>query len=60
MARKKVSTVVYVDPGDLEALKALSAATRVPWAVFVREGLATVLARELPELHPRSTEVPRG
>jgi hypothetical protein len=43
MSRKKVSTTVYLNADQVEALRALSARTRVPVAEYVREGVQAVL-----------------
>lgn len=41
-----VSVTVYMDPGQAEQLTQLNEATRVPVAVYVREGIDLVLLRE--------------
>ncbi len=43
MARKKVSTTVYITPEQNERLKLLSQKTRIPVASFIREGIDLVL-----------------
>jgi hypothetical protein len=51
MARKKVSTTVYITPEQAESLKLLHERTKVPVAVYIREGIDMVLkryARQLP------------
>ena len=45
MARKKISTTVYVTPEQDEQLKLLSQKTRIPVASFIREGIDLVLDR---------------
>lgn len=45
MARKKVMTTIYLTPEQEERLKDLSQATRVPMAVYIREGIDLVLDR---------------
>jgi hypothetical protein len=45
MSRKKISTTIYVTPEQNEQLKLLHARTKVPIAVFIREGIDLVLAR---------------
>jgi len=45
MARKKISTTVYITPEQDEALKKLNARTKVPIAEYIREGIDLVLAR---------------
>lgn len=42
---KKTSTTVYLAPEQLDALKRLSARTRVPIAEYIREGVDLVLDR---------------
>lgn len=39
MARKKISTTVYITPEQNEKLKLLHERTKVPVAVFIREGI---------------------
>lgn len=43
MPRKKVSTTLYLTPEQYDALKKISERTRVPVAVYVREGLDLVI-----------------
>jgi len=43
MARKKVSTTVYLTEEQVAALKALHDRTRVPIAEFIRQGIDMVL-----------------
>jgi hypothetical protein len=45
MSRKKISTTIYVTPEQNEQLKLLHARTKVPIAVFIREGIDLVLSR---------------
>jgi hypothetical protein len=45
MSRKKISTTIYVTPEQAEQLKVLHTRTKVPIAVFIREGIDLVLAR---------------
>lgn len=45
MARKKVSTTVYIEPEQAERLKLLHERTKVPVAVYIREGIELVLAK---------------
>lgn len=54
MSRRKVVVSVYLDQAELDGLKALSARTRVPMAVYVRRGVAAVLAQ-----HGRAEAEPR-
>lgn len=51
MARKKISTTVYITPEQNEALHVLHKRTNVPVAVYIREGIDLVLkqyAHQLP------------
>jgi predicted DNA-binding protein len=50
---KKISIMIYPDPEPHARLVALSQATRVPLAVFVREGIDLVLEREELELEKK-------
>jgi predicted DNA-binding protein len=45
MARRKVSTTVYITPEQDAALKELSQRTGVPVAVYIRRGIDGVLER---------------
>jgi hypothetical protein len=45
MARKKVSTTVYIEPEQAERLKLLHERTKVPVAVYIREGIELILAK---------------
>lgn len=46
--RRKVTTTMYLEPEQAEALKALSERSKVPMAEFVREGIAAVLEGKTP------------
>jgi predicted DNA-binding protein len=50
MARKKISTTVYITPEQNEQLKVLHERTKVPIAVYIREGIDLVLERHRNEL----------
>ncbi len=50
MARKKVSTTIYITPEQDEKLKLLHARTKVPVAVYIREGIDLVLKQHAHEL----------
>ncbi|MFT5359354.1 MAG: putative DNA-binding protein [Polyangiales bacterium] len=50
MARKKISTTVYITPEQNEQLKLLHQRTKVPVAVYIREGIDLVLDRHQNEL----------
>ncbi len=43
MSRKKISTTIYVTPEQSEKLKVLHDRTKVPVAVYIREGIDLVL-----------------
>ena len=43
MSRKKISTTIYITPGQSEQLKLLHSRTKVPVAVYIREGIDMVL-----------------
>jgi predicted DNA-binding protein len=45
MARKKVSTTVYIEPEQAEKLRMLHERTKVPVAVYIREGIELALAK---------------
>ncbi len=50
MARKKISTTVYITPEQNEQLKLLHERTKVPVAVYIREGIDLVLEQHRDEL----------
>ncbi|MFT3771910.1 MAG: ribbon-helix-helix domain-containing protein [Minicystis sp.] len=43
MSRKKVSTTIYITPEQADRLKILHERTKVPIAVYIREGIDLVL-----------------
>ncbi len=43
MSRKKISTTIYVTPEQSDKLKVLHDRTKVPVAVYIREGIDLVL-----------------
>ncbi|MGB0678906.1 MAG: ribbon-helix-helix domain-containing protein [Polyangiales bacterium] len=45
MPRKKISTTIYITPEQNEKLKLLHERTKVPVAVYIREGIDLVLER---------------
>ena len=45
MARKKISTTIYITPDQNEKLKLLHERTKVPVAVYIREGIDMVLEK---------------
>jgi predicted DNA-binding protein len=50
MARKKISTTIYITPEQNERLKLLNQRTKVPIAVYIREGIDMVLDKHQDEL----------
>ena len=58
MSRKKISTTIYVTPEQNDKLKLLHERTKVPVAVYIREGIDLVLrhyAHLMPGLLPLET-----
>ncbi len=45
MARKKISTTVYITPEQDERLKVLPERTKVPVAEYIRQGIDLVLEK---------------
>ena len=45
MARKKISTTIYITPEQNEQLKQLNSKTRVPVAEYIRQGIDLVLEK---------------
>lgn len=50
MARKKISTTIYITPEQNDQLKMLHERTKVPVAVYIREGIDLVLERHRDQL----------
>lgn len=50
MARKKISTTIYITPEQNERLKLLNRRTKVPVAVYIREGIDMVLDKHRDQL----------
>jgi hypothetical protein len=50
MARKKISTTVYLTEEQVYALKALHERTRVPIAEFIRLGIDMILDKHVAQL----------
>jgi len=44
-----VTTTIYLGPGQIDRLRALSDRTRVPMAVYIRDGIDLILLREAGE-----------
>ena len=45
MARKKISTTIYITPEQNELLKLLNQKTKVPVAEYIRQGIDMVLEK---------------
>jgi predicted DNA-binding protein len=45
MARKKISTTIYITPEQNERLKELNAKSKVPVAEYIRQGIDLVLEK---------------
>ena len=45
MSRKKISTTIYITPEQNEQLHLLHSRTKVPVAVYIREGIDLVLKK---------------
>ena len=45
MARKKISTTIYITPEQNERLKLLNERTKVPVAEYIRQGIDLVLEK---------------
>ncbi len=61
VSRKKISTTIYVTPEQSDKLKLLHERTKVPVAVYIREGIDLVLrhyAHMLPGQLPLEAERP--
>ena len=50
VARKKISTTIYITPEQNEQLKVLHERTKVPVAVYIREGIDLVLEHHAADL----------
>lgn len=60
MSRKKISTTIYITPEQADRLKLLHERTKVPVAVYIREGIDLVLERYDHVLPGQMTLVPDG
>ncbi len=54
MARKKISTTIYITPEQNELLKLLNQKTKVPVAEYIRQGIDLVLERYKDQLPGQS------
>lgn len=50
MARKKISTTIYITPEQNELLKQLCQKTKVPVAEYIRQGIDLILEKHKEEL----------
>ena len=50
MARKKISTTIYITPEQNDRLKLLNERTKVPIAVYIREGIDMVVDKHQDQL----------
>jgi predicted DNA-binding protein len=57
MARKKISTTIYITPEQNELLKLLNQKTKVPVAEYIRQGIDLVLEKYKDAL-PGQTQLP--
>jgi predicted DNA-binding protein len=55
MARKKISTTIYITPEQNEALKLLNQKTKVPVAEYIRQGIDLVLEKYKAQLPGQSS-----
>ena len=51
MARKKISTTIYITPEQNESLKLLNQKTKVPVAEYIRQGIDLVERRSFGQRH---------
>ena len=57
MARKKISTTVYITPEQNDRLKLLHDRTKVPVAEYIRQGIDLVLEKERHKLPGRQLQL---
>jgi predicted DNA-binding protein len=50
MARKKISTTIYITPEQNELLKELNQKTKVPVAEYIRQGIDLILEKHKQDL----------
>lgn len=50
MARKKISTTIYITPEQNEQLKELNQKTKVPVAEYIRQGIDLILEKHREDL----------
>ena len=60
LAQKKVARTIYINDGQMEALKRLSEKTKVPQSVYVREALDMLLEKYSEQLKFEFKEYLKG
>jgi predicted DNA-binding protein len=55
MARKKISTTIYITPEQNELLKLLNSKTKVPVAEYIRQGIDLILEKHRADLPGQTT-----
>lgn len=55
MARKKLSTTIYITPEQNDLLKLLNLKTKVPVAEYIRQGIDLVLEKYKAQLPGQTT-----
>ncbi len=60
MTQKKVARTIYINDGQMEALKRLSEKTKVPQSVYVREALDMLLEKYSEQLRFEFKEYLKG
>lgn len=55
MARKKISTTIYITPEQNDLLKVLNQKTKVPVAEYIRQGIDLVLEKYKASLPGQAT-----
>lgn len=55
MARKKISTTIYITPEQNELLKLLNGKTKVPVAEYIRQGIDLILEKHKDDLPGQQT-----
>ena len=50
MARKKISTTIYITPEQNQLLKELNQKTKVPVAEYIRQGIDLILEKHKQDL----------
>jgi hypothetical protein len=55
MARKKISTTIYITPEQNEQLKLLNQKTKVPVAEYIRQGIDLILEKHKDDLPGQQT-----